>query len=223
MAGRAARSGCGGFLRDHSFQQSLPLAPELLSIFWLLQEHPSSLETRASPKPALSNPSPFACVSALPTSPLLVPVPLTGLQANGHDLLLLRALSLLVHQHGLQSFVFGRASLQAGRGEQQFTGAPELRSLKSCYSSAHSRPAPRTGSNEECGGVSTAPTSLGQARDCWTLGFTASADPREDGYRCLGSKSSMRMAAEPLKMWKRGSLPALRNILAQIPSSVQCC
>lgn len=44
------------FPRDHSFKQCLPPAPKLLSIFFLLQEHPSSLETRASPRLALSPP-----------------------------------------------------------------------------------------------------------------------------------------------------------------------
>lgn len=51
-----------------------------------------------------------------------------------------------------------------------------------------------------------APASLGEVWVCWTPGFTASAVPLTDRHRCLGSEWSRRMAAQPLRMSKRGFL-----------------
>ena len=70
--------------------------------------------------------------------------------------------------------------------------------------------------------MSTAPASLGQAWASWALGFTASAVQLMDGHRYLGSEWSRRMAAQPLRMCKRGFLACFEELCGSIsqPSPV---
>lgn len=130
-------------------------------------------------------------------------------------------------RRSLQMLYFGRGSLKAGKGEQQFTGAPELEKFKvllvinpqptSTTSTVHWGRAGAMGSPEERAWLLPASAKL----DSWLYGFSSLSD----GWTSLLEKQEVKENGSPAieAVEKRVPWPVLRNIMAQIPSPAQRC